>query len=511
MNNRLALPTLTRRHLLKGTAAAATASLWAGHGLSLAAAATKKTATPGNQPVPAGTLAQIPITVSSTPNGFLSPAFVGLAYSKEKLVPRFFTSTNSTLIGIFNLIGPSCLRIGGSTADQCVWDPNGPGDQPGFISPSDIDDLAAFLDATKWTCIYGVNLGGAATGATNPVMAAAEVAYAAEKLGSALIGVEIGNEPDLYGRVGNPFPLTWSFDEYIALWSEFRKAIVDLTPGVPIAGPADAGNPLTFTVPFVEVAGKQKVDLVTQHYYVANALANYATTTELLEVGLHHDLVEELAAIDAACKRIGVPFRMGECGTFYNNTGTPAPVNIAGSYTASFWGLDYMFMCAQGGAVGVNFEGGGDTPGYPPLLDAANAIVGVCPLFYACVLMTLAGTGTILETVVSPGSLNVTGYAVKTEAGGLNLIVLNKESKTNVELQIELPQNVTTATLMEMTQRSPGASAPNLLATSGVTIQGGEVQVDGSFSPEAAYRLVPDGAQVSCYVPALSAVLIQMS
>jgi len=511
MNNRNQLPTLTRRHVLKGTAAAAAASFWAGRGLSFAAAATTKSATPGNQPVPTGALTQIPITISSTATGSLPPAFVGLAYTKEKISGDFFATSDPTLIGIFNRIGPSCLRIGGSSVDQTIWDPTGPGSQSGLVAPSDVDNLAAFLDVTKWSCIYGVNLGGAATGATNPSMAAAEVAYVAKKLGPALIGVEIGNEPDLYGRPTNPFPNGWSFDEYIALWSEFRKAIVTLTPGVPIAGPADAGNPFTWTVPFIEVAGKQKVDLVTQHYYVANALATNATTTELLEVGLHKDLIEELAAIDAACKRIGVPFRMGECGDFYNNTGTTAPVNIAGSYTASLWGLDYMFMCAQGGAAGVNFECGGDVPGYPPLLNIGQAIVSVSPLFYAMLLMTMAGTGTVLETLVSPGSLNVTGYAVKTLSGGLSVIVLNKESTANVELQIDLPQSVTSAKLMEMTQRSSGASGPNLLATSGVTVQGGEVLTNGAFSPAAPYQLIPDGTQVTCYVPALSAVLIQVS
>jgi hypothetical protein len=510
MNNTFGKSKLTRRHMLKSTAAAAAASLWAGPGISLAKASTES-ANPGNQPSPAGALTSVPITVSSTAVGSISPAFVGLAYSKEKVSGSFFTASDSTLIGIFNRIGPSCLRIGGSTVDECIWDPTGPGGQSGLTAPSDVNNLAAFLKATKWTCIYGVNLGGAATGATNPSMAAAEVAYVAEKLGPALIGVEIGNEPDLYGRPTNPFPNGWSFDEYIALWSEFRKAIVTLTPGVPIAGPADAGNPLTWTVPFIEVAGKQKVQLVTQHYYVANALAANATTTELLQVGLHKDLMEELAAINAACKRIGVPFRMGECGDFYNNTGTAAPVNVAGSYTASLWGLDYMFMCAQGGAAGVNFECGGDVPGYPPLLNIGDAIVCVSPLFYAMLMMTMAGTGTVLETVVSPGSLNVTGYAIRTPAGGYSLVVLNKESTANIELQIELPESVTEAKLMEMSQLSAGATKPDLLATSGVRIQGAEVTVDGSFSPTAPYQLVPNSTQVMCYVPALTAVLIQVS
>jgi hypothetical protein len=62
-----------------------------------------------------------------------------------------------------------------------------------------------------------------------------------------------------------------------------------------------------------------------------------------------------------------------------------------------------------------------------------------------------------------------------------------------------------------MTQLSAGASAPSLTATSGITIQGASVGASGSFSPGAAYTLTLSGAQLNCYVPALSAVLIQIS
>jgi hypothetical protein len=44
-----------------------------------------------------------------------------------------------------------------------------------------------------------------------------------------------------------------------------------------------------------------------------------------------------------------------------------------------------------------------------------------------------------------------------------------------------------------------------------VTIQGGSVATDGTFDPRAAYDLRVAGGQLSCYVPALSAVLIQLT
>jgi hypothetical protein len=62
---------------------------------------------------------------------------------------------------------------------------------------------------------------------------------------------------------------------------------------------------------------------------------------------------------------------------------------------------------------------------------------------------------------------------------------------------------------MTMTQLSSGAEGPSLSATSGVTIQDATIDPNGEFTPSAPYNLSPDGVQMSCYVPALSAVLIK--
>jgi hypothetical protein len=51
---------------------------------------------------------------------------------------------------------------------------------------------------------------------------------------------------------------------------------------------------------------------------------------------------------------------------------------------------------------------------------------------------------------------------------------------------------------------------PSLAATSGVTIQGSSVAKDGSFTPGAAYDVTVRGRELSCYVPALSAVVIRL-
>jgi hypothetical protein len=445
------------------------------------------------------------LTVTDTAAGYIDPAFAGLSYGKSYLSERFFTASNSDLIGLFNRLGPSVLRIGGDSVDTNVWSPSGLGQTAGQIAPTDVASLAAFVKAAGWQCLYGINLGGAASGATTPALAAAEVAYAAQQFGSSLLGIEIGNEPDNYGQPTSYFPGNWSLAQFITLWEQFRTAILATTPSVPITGPAAGSLEATWTVPFGEIVTKSEITLLTQHYYRGDGQLPTATATLLITPDA--TLVSDLAILKTGAQYIGVPYRMSECNSFYNG----GSAGVSNSYASSLWVVDFLFKCVQGGSVGVNFQGGGEAAGYTPIADDGSSVTGVRPEFYGILLFTLGGQGTLYATQLSAGSLNVTAYAVKTSAGGLNLIVVNKDLTQNLQLTTQLPQSASSATLLVMTQLTSGATGPDLSATSGVTIQGASVNPDGTFSPSAAYTLDPNSSQLTCYVPALSAVLIQIA
>lgn len=273
---------------------------------------------------------------------------------------------------------------------------------------------------------------------------------------------------------------------------------------MPITGPASAGSESSWTVPFGQFATKSEITLLTQHYYRANG--ELPTSTGAFLITPDATLVNDLAILQAGATGIGIPYRMSECNSFYNGGSN----GVSDSYASSLWVIDYLFNCAQGGASGVNFHGGGDSAGYTPIADSSGTVVGARSEYYGILLFTLAGTGTLYPTQVSAGSLNVTAYAVKTSSGGLNIVIVNKDLTQNLQVTISLPSSVSTATLLAMTQLSSGASGPSLSATSGVMIQGVAVGVDGTFAPGAAYTLQPSTTtQLTCYVPALSAVLIQ--
>jgi hypothetical protein len=457
------------------------------------------------QPVPGGPLTTASVSVSATAGGAIGNAFAGLSYEKSSLYEPLFSASNTNLIGIFKRLGSSVLRVGGNSVDKNVWTPAGPGQTAGQIAPSDVAALAAFVKAAGWQCLYGINLGGAASGATTPALAAAEVAYAVQQFGTSLLGIEIGNECDLYGDTGNYFAGNWSLAQFEALWEQFRAAILASSPSVPITGPASAGSESTWTVPFGKTVTSSQITLLTQHYYRANGQSPSSTAAYLITPDT--TLVNDLAILQAGAQTIGIPYRMAECNSYYNGGSS----GISDSYASSLWVIDYLFDCAQAGASGVNFHGGGNGAGYTPIADSSGTVVGARPEYYGIVMFTLAGAGTLYQTTVSAAALNVTAYAVKTTAGGLNIIVVNKDSTQNLQLTLTLPQSATAATLLGMTQLTSGATAPSLTATSGVTIQGATVNIDGTFSPAAAYTLTAKGTQVSCYVPALSAALIAAS
>jgi hypothetical protein len=193
--------------------------------------------TTSTQPVPSGPITVSSVAVSSAVTANIPASFAGLSYEKGALPFTFFSSSNTGLVALFRRLGPGVFRLGGSSVDKTFWNHAGPGRTPNEIAPSDIDRLAAFITATGWSVLYGVNLAR-----STPAEAADEVAYAVKSFGSMLAGIEIGNEPDLYP--GTYFPANWSFADYLALWKNSQSAIRLQSPHVPPPAPSSPGTTL---------------------------------------------------------------------------------------------------------------------------------------------------------------------------------------------------------------------------------------------------------------------------
>jgi hypothetical protein len=514
---------LRRRQTIQGALALAASALLPGCGSTSGSSSSGSqgggSSNSNPQPTPSGSITSASLTVTATSAGSIGSAFAGLSYEKSTLYenPYLFSGANANLIALFKLIGPSILRIGGNSVDRNVWTPSGAGQTAGQIAPGDVNALAAFVRAAGWQCLYGINLGGAGpvpytsgslVASTTPTLAAEEIAYVYQAFGSSLFGFEIGNECDLYGS--SYFTgATWNLSTFEALWTQFRTAIVAQTPAAAslCTGPADAGSESSWTVPFGQYATKNEISLLTQHYYRGNGQSAGSTAANLVTPDT--SLVSDLGILNTGAKGIGVPFRISECNSYYNGGAD----GVSDAYCSSLWIIDYLFDCALNGAVGTNFHGGGNSDGYTPIADSGGAVIEARPEYYGILLFTLAGQGTLYTASLSGiGSLNITAYAVKSSSGAINVIIVNKDSAQNLQLTVQLPQSASSASLLEMTQLTAGASGPSLSATSGVTIQGASVGANGSWAwaPGAAYTLSASGTELTCYAPYLSAVLIQI-
>jgi len=430
------------------------------------------------------------VTVTTTATGAIGPGFAGLSYEKSQMAKPFFTPQNADAIGLFRLIGPSLLRIGGNSVDKTTWMPNGAGRTAGQVAPPDIDALAGFLRATGWQVLYGTNLAQ-----STPALAAAEIAYAAQSLGATLYGIEIGNEPDLYA--GNYFPSTWGFADYFSLWQSFAAAILAQTPNVPLTGPVTASKISTWVSPFAKAEGRNVI-LLSDHYYRANG-QNASSTVELL-VSPDANIVTQAKAMQAISQSIDVPYRFAETNSFYNG-GAP---NVSDAYASALWVIDHLFACAANGAQGINLHGGGNSTGYTPIADNNGVVVEPRPEFYGVTLFTLAGRGVLRQTTISAGGVNATAYAIQAANGAWSIVINNNDETQTLNVTIDLPQAAGAAQLLAMT----GAS---LSATTGIAIQGASISPNGGFTPGAATPLATSGSTVTCSVGPLTAVLVQVA
>jgi hypothetical protein len=440
----------------------------------------------------AGPLVPASIVVSpATTVATIGPGFAGLSYEKAHLPEGFFTGSNAPLIAMFDLLGPSVLRIGGNTVDQTTWTPAGAGHTPGQIAKPDVDALAAFVKAAGWTVIYGVNMK-----TSTPSAAADEVVYAASAFGASLYGFELGNEVDLYSSTA--MEPTWSYANFKVEWEAFASAIRARVPGAPLTGPASANsNGLkNYGVPFARDEGAG-INLLTQHYYRANGQAATSTIDLLLAPDPNLTaMLSTLAATVTADKIAGS--RMAETNSFYNGGAN----GVSDSYGTALWAIDFLFTNALYGSSGVNFHGGDSTPGYTPIADANGAVIEARPDFYGILLFTLAGTGTLYNAKATVANVALSAYAVSAPDGSIAVVLVNKDRTKSVGATVDLGRSAAMAHVTRL-------AGPALEATAGVTLAGAPVTPLGTWAPGPLPFVPVSGSMLAVVVPAASAVLVR--
>lgn len=409
--------------------------------------------------------------------------FIGLSYEVQQLTnPSFFSAQNSGLIREFKALSPTgVLRLGGNTSEFGYWKPKPDSPEPEHpqirevvgepkaqyypVTTEAIKNLAGFLRATGWNCIYGIGMG-----TNTPARAAEEAAFVAETLGESLQYFQIGNEADLFDRHLRD-PKTWSAKTYLDEWLSLARAIAARVPAAKFGMPDVAGNVSWLTEiadQWASIQSPPRVTTVTHHYYFGGPATNPEVNIPNLLKPATMERVQNTANIaTAAAGKMGARVRMTEGNTCYRG-GKPGVSDV---FAAALWAADYSLLLASNNYSGVNLHGGtgksvansvgGSLPGdallqqqgatpeqiathphpfYTPIATFGSDYV-LEPVAYGLKFAGLFSGATLLKTDFSSklqgAGVNATGYAAKLPSGKVSVIILNKDSAADVEVELD--------------------------------------------------------------------------
>ena len=445
---------------------------------------------------PAATARTIRVSIDPPRAGHpVQAGFLGLSFEAADLPPVARDGTQGNLVRLLRSLGPGVLRFGGASVDIRTAYAAQPPWATTTIQPSDFDRLHTLLSRTGWRAILTVSLGH-----FDPQGAAREAAAASRRLGSQLLAVEIGNEPDGYWIFGLR-PPGWGYVDYSSQVRSYRRAIAAAAPRVPIAGPDTVGY--GWLAPY---ARDQRPAILTAHYYPLNVCTAPAPRLDtLLSDAVLTQQGYALWGLAAIARKNRLVARLGET----NNIGCSGEMGVSDTYGAALWALRYMAQAARAGVAGINFHTLVDNcRGYSPLCaptkyDLEGGWMRPMPEWYAMLMFSrLTGDRVVGSSMTGhPPGLTVDAFG-----GGARADVLIVNSGVAARSLVLRPKaRYTAATVLRLT-------APALDASTGVELGGRPVSPGGSWRPgtrlEQARRAGGGGVWVS--VPSESAVLVTL-
>jgi hypothetical protein len=410
--------------------------------------------------------------------------FVGLSYEVQQLTdPTFFAASNLGLVRQFKALAPrGVLRLGGNTSEFSWWKgtPGSPEpDHPQIpavegwpkpqyyaVTPEAVRNLAAFLSATGWTCLYGIGMG-----TNTPQRAAEEAAFVQETLGASLQYFQIGNEADFFGRHNMRDPKTWSAKTYLEEWLTLARAVTSRVSGAKFGMP-DVGSEVAWLTEIADlwpsIPNPPHVTTLSHHYYFGGPATNPdVNIPNLLKPATMARVQHTADTATAAANKMGVRVRMTEGNTCYRG-GKPGVSDV---FAAALWAADYSLLLASNNYSGINLHGGtgksvansvgGFLPGdillkeksesaeliaahphpfYTPIATFGSEYV-MEPVAYGLKFAGELSGGTFLQgdftSQLQATGVDATAYAATLASGHVAMIILNKDSDQNVQVTLD--------------------------------------------------------------------------
>ncbi|MEC5142445.1 hypothetical protein [Chitinophaga sp. 212800010-3] len=422
------------------------------------------------------------------PGSAIPATFTGFSYETGAVTDsNFLTPSNSVLIRLIQNLGKGYLRIGGNSSDNLVWTgaPRNNNTGKDSLTTTDVNRLSAFINATGWPVIFGLNMG-----VFDINRAAAEVNYLNNQTGAHISYWQSGNEPDLFSRNGHR-PATYQYGDYQLQWELYYKAVKTVCPSCAFAGPDVAYN--TKWVANFSAAESQHISLLDGHYYRTGPASDSNITYKTI-LAADTKLPGYLDALNNSAKAHQLTYRISECNSVYSG----GRKGVSDVFAAALWTLDFMWTAAGHNCQGVNFHGG-QGGAYTPIA-MTNGVPVARPEYYALLAFHSGAVGNLIPADVNTGQLNASVYACK-DGGTEYVTLINKEEQQSIAITIQPGMKAQSAQVLPL-------SAPGLTSSSGVTFAGSQPDATGNFTPGPGTSYTPSNGNFVINIPAGSAAVV---
>jgi hypothetical protein len=454
---------------------------------------TRRASVPGAQPasVPAPEGASVPVPVAFDlhhPGPPVPHRFLGLSFELSSLRQIAAYAASGDLVRLLRSLGPGLLRFGGVSADTRVaWsDPLTP--RPPWassvIEAGDLRRLGRLAARSGWPVLLTVGLAHFDSAA-----AAREAAAAKRALGRNLAGIEFGNEPDAYVKHGFRTP-PWTFSQYNAQVSAYRRAIARAAPGIPLVGPDVSGSAVFRTWGRGEAVHDRPALLTGHHYPLGCHDMPAPTIARLLSPRIRRLEGVSARRYTSVSRARSIGFRLDET----NTVSCGGRTGISDTFASALWAVDYVARTMAAGMAGINFQAApGNCAGYSALCAATpeglvRGALRAQPEWYALLLTrALVGARPVHSVFRAPRRQNVDVISFLAGDGRLMSVIVDDDppAARPITISLHVGRRFAGASILTLTAPSPAAR-------SGVELGSRAVAADGSWSEPAALSRRPN-------------------
>jgi hypothetical protein len=433
--------------------------------------------------------------------------FLGLSFEVSSAAQIASYGDSGNFTRMLRSLGPGILRLGGASADSRVaWSDSRtprPAWASGVLEPADLRRLRRLAAASGWRILLTLGLAH-----YEPRAAVREATAARRILGRWLAGIEVGNEPDSYGRHALR-ALPWTASQYEQQVSVYRRAIRRRAPGIPLAGPGVSGSRAFKTWGSAE-ARRQHPALLTGHHYPLRCDSlPPPSVAELLSERVRALEAASLERYMSVSRRRQTRFRMDET----NTVSCGGRAGVSDTFASALWATGYITQAIAAGAVGINLQGNpANCRGYSPVCASSPAALArgalrAQPEWYALLLTrSLVGYRPLHTRIVAPTNPNLVVAALRGAGGVVKFVIVDDEPAGAPSLAVRLHAGRRLRTASVLTLSAP---APD--SRSGVRLGWRAVARDGSWHAGRLRRAAVHAGVLELEVAASGAVLVTVS